>query len=126
KMRTAVGVALDTQIVSGPGTGVTFTGVLATSGIQTQARSTDTNFDAIHKAITKVRSVGFYEPDAVVVNPTNWETMRLLKTATDGNDYGGGPMLGAFGSPYVMWPTIWGLPAIVTTAITAGTALVGA
>lgn len=126
RLRFMVQAREEAQLLSGTGVGANLTGITATSGIQTQAKATDTNFVAIHKAITKIRSVGFAEPDAIVINPTDWQ---LLKLATDANTqfYGGGPFMGQYGvGGYTNVYELWGLRAVVTTAIPAGTALVGA
>ena len=126
---------VEDQLLNGSGSGANITGLLQTSGIQTQALAADTRPDAIRKAITKVRFVpnavqanaqGGYTPDAIVMNPTDWETIRLLKDNA-GQYFGGGPFTGAYGNgPFVRIETLWGLPVIETPAITAGTALVGA
>lgn len=115
-------------IYGGDGTPPNIRGLTATSGIQTQAQTGGiTAIDAIHKAITKIQSVGFDEPDGIVMHPTDWEILRL--SADDNGQYMGG---GPFYSPYAgsgMFDrnvTIWGLRPVVTTAATAGTALVGA
>lgn len=106
------------QLLNGTGVGSQILGVMQ-QDIQSQPKGADTVIDAIFKAITKIRSVGFFEPDAIVVHPNDWQDIRLAK---DGNDnyYGGGP----FGPMY--GDTLWGLRVVVTTAITEGTALVGA
>lgn len=108
----------EAQLISGNGTPPNLTGILNTSGIQTQATGTDTNPDAIYKAIVKVRTVGFFEPDAVVIHPNNWTPIRLLKTTT--GEY-------VWGHPAEMGPErLWGLLVDVTTGITANTGLAGA
>jgi HK97 family phage major capsid protein len=96
----------------------------------TQAKGADTNLDAIHKAITKVRTpaanVGGYEPDGLVIHPTDWQLLRLAKDANN-QYFGGGPFMGEYGvGQYMLFPPVWGLRPVVTTAIAAGTALVGA
>ena len=48
--------------------------------IQTQAKGSDPTPDAIMKAITKVRNY-FFEPDAVVLHPNDWQQIVLLTTA---------------------------------------------
>lgn len=114
------------QILNGDGTGQNLTGIMQTSGIQTQAKASDTNPDAIYKAMTKIRAIAFFEPDGVVVNPNDWQILRLLKDSA-GQYLGGGPFTGAYGnSPLVAFDSIWGKPCAITTAIAAGTALVGA
>lgn len=119
RLRFMVLAKEEQQLLNGTGVGSQITGILQTSGIQTQAQGSDTNADAIHKAITKVRSTGFYDPDALVIHPTDWQLLRLAKDST-GQYFGGGPFTGIAGDSY------WGLKVVVTTAITAGTALVGA
>jgi HK97 family phage major capsid protein len=108
----------DAELLKGDATGVNLRGIQNTSGILTQARGTDANQDAIFKALIKVQSQGFLYPTGVVLNPLNWQTMRLMTTA-DG--------IYIFGPPNLPGPdTIWGLNVVSTTAETANTALVGA
>jgi HK97 family phage major capsid protein len=124
RLRFMVAAREEAQLLNGPGTGNTILGILA-ADIQTQAQGSDTAFEAIHKAITKVRSVGFMEPDGIVIHPTDYQMLRLEK---DGNQQylGGGPFTGAYGNGGVpMQPGPWGLRPVITTAITQGTALVG-
>lgn len=113
------------QLIGGTGTGSQIQGVMNVTGIQTLARSTDTVPDAIHKAITKIRTVGFFEPDAIVIHPNDWQKLRLLKDANN-QYYGGGPFTGAYGNAGMAGDTLWGLRVVVTTAMTEGTCLVGA
>lgn len=109
---------LEDQLINGDGNAPNLTGILNVSGIQTQARGTDNNPDAIYKAMAKIRNVGFFEPDGVNIHPDNWTPIRLLKD-NNGNY--------VWGHPSVEGPErIWGLRVNVTTAMTAGTALVGA
>jgi len=69
------------------------------------------------------------EPDAFVIHPTDWQTIRLGKDSQN-QYYGGGPFTGAYGNPgsggaYTNEANLWGLRGVVTTAITQGTVLVG-
>lgn len=125
RLRFMVLAKEEQQLLNGTGVGAQITGLLQTSGIQTQAQGSDTNADAIHKAITKVRATGFYEPDAIVINPTDWQLLRLAKDQNN-QYYGGGPFTGTYGVGGIAGETYWGLKVVVTTAIAAGTALVGA
>lgn len=106
------------QVLSGTGVAPQLLGILNRPGIQTQARGTDPTFDAIYKAMTLIRNVGFAEPTAVVMNPTDWQNIVLTRT-TDG--------VYILGNPAGEAPQrIWGLDVRSTTAMTQGTALVGA
>lgn len=105
------------QLINGTGVGQELTGFLNKSNIQTQAFVTN-NADTIHKAITLVAWTGYANATGIVMNPTNWETTRLIKGATN-QDY-------VLGSPLIeITPRLWGVPVIVTNVIAAGTALVG-
>ena len=127
--RTAFAVASlqDSHLVDGSGSSNQITGVLNTSGIQTESvAASATPIDAILKAKTKVRSVGFYEPDAILMNPTDWQSVALTKDS-NGQYLLGGPGYGPYGQgQYSNVMRLWGLPVIETTAIDQGTALVGA
>lgn len=125
RLRFMVQEREEAQLLSGAGTGTEITGIL-TASIQSQALAADTHADAVHKAITKIRTVGHFEPDGAVFHPDDWQQMRLAKD--DNNQYyGGGPFSGPYGNgAFSNAPRYWGLPVVVTTAITSGTGLVGA
>ena len=109
---------LDSQLINGNGTAPQLTGLANISGISTQAQqSGEAIMDTLLRAQTKVRTVGFCEPSANLMNPNDWMLIQLLKTA-DGLYIWGHP---ATGGP----STMWGLPVITSTFITAGTAYVG-
>jgi HK97 family phage major capsid protein len=117
------------QILNGNGTAPNLRGLLNRSGIQTYSTSATASakkwLDGIFHAQQLVRTGSFIDPDGVVVNPADYETMRL---GVDGQQqyYGGGPFTGAYGNGGLqMQPGIWGLPTVVTPAIAQGTALVG-
>lgn len=116
ELRDGLAEEEEDQILNGNGSGENFTGILNTSGIQTQTFSTDI-VQTIRKAKTKARTVGRVIPNGVMLNPVDWEKIELLQ---DGNDryYGGGP----FGATT---PSVWGLPVVESEAIAEGTALVG-
>lgn len=103
------------------------TTLLGTSGIQTQAIAGQAlNADDIFKGITKVQSATGYAADAIVINPADYETLRLAK---DSNlqYYGGGYFYAPYGNGAVAGqPGLWGRNTVVTTAVAQGTVLVGA
>jgi HK97 family phage major capsid protein len=118
RLRFFMDLRREAQIIGGSGVAPNLTGILTTSGIQVQAKGTDPGPDAVYKAMTLVRTGAFLQADATVWNPADWQEVKLLRTA-DGIYIWGNP---ADGGP----DRIWGLPAIQTTALTAGTVLVGA
>ena len=101
--------------------------LVATSGIQTLAPAGSAlSADDIFTAIMNVKSATNYSADAIVINPADYQTLRLAK---DGNDqyYGGGYFYGPYGNTEMaQQPGLWGLATIVTTAVPQGTVLVGA
>ncbi len=119
RLRLFVQIAEEDQLLNGTNVAPDILGLLNRVGIQTQALGADTKPDAAYKAMEKVRSV-FLEPDGMVVNPTDWVDFKLLKDST-GNYMGGGP----FGSTGAV-ENLWGMRVVVTSRITAGTALIGA
>lgn len=108
---------LDLQLVAGNGVGANLTGVLAAGGIQTQAKGTDPSFDAIYKAITKVRVTGEAIANAVLLHPNDWQDIRLTRTQDGlyilGNPIDAGPM------------RLFGLLVAVSTNETENTGVVG-
>lgn len=99
------------------------TDLLGTSGIQTgsyAANATAADIaDAILQAAMDVQNGSGFDADAIVINPVDWYTLRVAK---DGElrYYGGG----FFGAQNV--PNLWGIPVCVSTAVAAGTIIVGA
>jgi HK97 family phage major capsid protein len=114
-------LALETQVITGDGTGENFTGIL-NSNINVQALGTDNVLDAIFKGRTLVRVTGKARPTAVVMHPTNWQAARLARENSATGTLGGYLM----GPPSMVGAnTLWGLPVVESEAITLNTALVG-
>lgn len=125
RLRYMVEIVEDAQLLTGDGTGANITGILATSGIQTQAKGSDTVLDAVRKAMTKVQSTGFFPPTGAVFHPNDWEAISLAKDA-NGQYLAGGPFYAPYGNgEFVMFYRIWGLSVVVTTSMTENTGLVG-
>jgi HK97 family phage major capsid protein len=118
------------QLLNGNGTAPNILGILNRTGLQTpQARGTDSRADAVHKMITKIRAIGFLEPEGIVFHPNDWEEAALEKDA-NGQYYGGGPFAGPYGVGQIgselAGRTYWGLRPVVTPAIAENSTLVGA
>lgn len=116
---------LEDQIINGNGTGNNFTGIMATSGIQTRTQdattpvgrgqvTTDTILDTVRRAITDIR-LAFYEPDGLTVNPAEGEKMELLKNTQ-------GSYLMMY-DPVAM--RVWRVKVVETAAQPAGTGICG-
>ena len=121
---------IEDQLLNGSGAAGNLRGLLNRVGIQTEVRGStaagDNAQDTIFRAITKVQTGSGLTADGIVINPANYQTLRLLK---DGNDqyFGGGFFSGQYGNGGIMeQPPLWGLRTVVTPAIAANTVLVGA
>lgn len=105
--------------------------LLGTSGIgtATYTHGGKVTPDDVFKAIMTIKSSSGLNADAVVMNPADYQAVRLLKDGTGGTIgqyYGGGAFYGPYGNGNVnIQPGLWGLNTIVTGAITSGTILVG-
>ena len=116
----------ENQLLAGDGTGTNLSGILDRA-IQAEVSTGATDDpDAIFRAMTLVATGSGLDADALVINPTDYQALRLSKDSNN-QYYGGGFFSGEYGQGgIVMQPPVWGLRTVVTPAITAGTALVGA
>lgn len=112
-------------LLSGDGTANSLTGIL-NRGILTHTAGVDSNPDAVFKATTKIQQTSGFSCDALVINPIDYQEIRLDKD-NNGQYYGGGFFAGQYGQGGIMQnPPLWGLRTVVTPSIAAGTVLVGA
>jgi HK97 family phage major capsid protein len=115
-------VTLENEILVGSGSGVHFTGIKNWSGIQarthqsTAARglASDNMADTIRRAITDVR-LEYYEPDGIVINPAQGETLELEKDDNGNYLKVYDPVLNR----------IWRVKVVETQAMTTGYCIVG-
>lgn len=108
---------LDSQALVGSGVAPNLIGLENVAGINTQALGADPVPDAIYKGLRRIRDTGFAEPNAILIAPSRWENIALLKTA-DG--------VYIWGHPAQAGPTtLWGVPVVQTTAGTATKAYMG-
>jgi HK97 family phage major capsid protein len=108
-------------------------GILGRTGLQASLSAGTTGTlanpmllaEAIHKQRTLIRTTAFVEPDAVVMNPLDWEKLQLAKDA-NGQYFQGGPFTGGYGNGgYSNVEALWGLRVVLSPRIAAGTSLVG-
>ncbi len=126
RMIYGVDVRVENQIIAGNGTAPNISGFTKsgnftahgyTAASLTAAGLLNNRFDLIGKMIGDA-AAGDYPADAILVNPTDWWTMRLAKDSQ--NRY----LLGDPGSSVP--PSLFGLPVIASNAVTADNVLVGA
>lgn len=132
-----LGIFEENELLNGTGAGHII-GLLNRSGILTEAAGAyvsgvGDNANAVFRAMTKINTATFLPADGLVINPVDYEKIRLAQDA-NGQYYGGGFFLGAYGQGSALGggvaigsqPPLWGLRTIVTPVIASGTALVGA
>lgn len=109
---------LDGQILVGNGVAPNLQGIVNTPNVQIYAQAgADSMEDAIFKSITQVRFTGWANPNAVVIHPLDWQSIRLHRT-TEG--------MYIWGFPGEAVPDrIWGLPVAMGSALSQGTAVIG-
>lgn len=93
-------------------------------GAETYDGTTVTFADGILAAILKVKSDSAYDASVVVVNPADLKTLLTAKDQ-NGQYYGGGYFVGAYGNGSVSIPAaIWGVQIFTSSAVTQGSALI--
>lgn len=117
----------DQHCITGSGNANQLKGILNQTGILTMScNAVSAPADAVFKAMTKVASLSFFAPDFILMNPFDYENFKLTKDSS-GQYYAGGPFTGPYGiGGYANVGIMWGLPVVQTTAMTRGTAIVGA
>jgi HK97 family phage major capsid protein/HK97 family phage prohead protease len=117
----------DYYLLNGSGSSE-ITGILNFTGIQTLSGAVNT-VDQFLKAKAYVEGAagsGFAQPDAYVINPLDWLSIRLTKDG-NGQYLFGGPGYAPYGNGgYSNVGALWGTPVVTTTFLSQGTAVVGA
>jgi HK97 family phage major capsid protein len=116
------------MLLNGSGTDPELRGLLNRTGLQTTASANRTdNLNALFRAAMAVQTVTGLVADGIVINPADYQNLRLSQDA-NGQYLAGGPFQGAYGNAggVVFQPPIWGIRTVVSAAVPVGTALVGA
>jgi HK97 family phage major capsid protein len=128
--RYLLAMAEEAQLLNGNGTGTNVLGLLNRSGIQTVTQAStgftgETAPDAIFRAMTAIQTATGLSADAIIINPADYQTLRLSKDA-NGQYFGGGFFSGEYGNGgIVSQPPLWGLRTVVSAAVAAKTVVVG-
>ncbi len=118
RIRRHVRGVVEAKLFNGTGAGTEPTGILNTTGTLAQAFDEDIVV-TIARALEQFQtSNGDSDPQAIVMNPADIWSLRLLK-GTDGHYLLGNPLQQG---PI---PTPWGVPLVSSSKVAAGTALVG-
>lgn len=121
RLRYAVGLVEESQILYGSGIAPNLEGIMVNEDVQVHNQGDhagDQRIDALRRAMTKVR-VAEYPASGIVMHPEDFEGLELVKDNEARYVYFSEPSQGGAG-------TFWRLPVVESTAIQAGTALVGA
>lgn len=119
RLMNGVRLRVESQVVVGDGVGENLRGVYNTTNVGTVTRNTaggEIRYDAVHRAITNVRTTAFVEPNAIGITPADFEAITLDKAADNRYFHGNGdrePM------------TIWGLTPVVSPIFRAAEPIVG-
>lgn len=118
ELRYGLALAEEQQLLFGDGTGSNLTGLVAsaTAFVDPLALAAPTMLDQIGSAILQT-ALTDNAPDGVVMHPSDWMRMRMLKDA-DGRYILGDPQA-------QVTPQLFGLPVVPTQAMTVDKFLVG-
>tara|TARA_B100000902_G_scaffold191245_2_gene182776 strand:- start:471 stop:1727 length:1257 start_codon:yes stop_codon:yes gene_type:complete len=135
RLRTMLQLRLDDVLIGGSGVAPIIKGILNVSGINTFNFSSYAGnlgrIGQLYQAITEIRKDAFLEPDAILMHPSDWNDVVTAVTADFNGDAtkgiaGKDPLFvgaGMFGNGVT--PSLWGVRVVPTTAMSAGTVLVG-
>lgn len=118
----------ESQLLNGDGTGNNILGLLNRSGIQTEAQAAtgDNPQDTIFRALTKVQTATGLTADSIIINPVDYQALRLSRDG-NGQYFGGGFFAGQYGVGGVEFqPPLWGIRTVVSAAVASKTVVVGA
>lgn len=110
ELGSALQTALETEVLTGDGTGEHFTGLSHASGIQLQPYAAD-RIVTVQAGLSKLESIGV-PPVFAALSAADWLAIQTQRTANGSFDIGG-PI-------DVTARTVWGCPVVVVPGLTAG------
>jgi HK97 family phage major capsid protein len=118
ELRYGLALAEEAQLLNGDGVSPNLDGLItnATAYAAAFAPDSPTMIDKIGLGMLQVANA-YYQPNGIVIHPSDWMRMRLLKDA-DGNYLLGNPQAAAE-------PRLFGLPVVATTAMAIDKFLIG-
>jgi HK97 family phage major capsid protein len=120
RLRYGVEKRYDEQLLKGNGTGQNISGIIDGGNFTAFTPEIgETALDSLNRMIEAVATAD-YAATGIIMHPADWHKIERLKVGTADARYVIGNPSGA------MMPMIWGLPVVVTTAMTSGSAVVGA
>ena len=132
RLGTMIKLRLDGQIMDGDGSAPNLDGLLNTSGINSFQYGSYSGelgrLGQIYQAITEIRKDAFVEPDAIIMHPSDWYdiiTVTDVATTTSGAAAKNPLFVVAGGFGDGVAPRLWGLPVVTSSAVNAGTQMVG-
>lgn len=119
RMRYGVDYREDAQLLNGNGTNPNISGLTDSGNFTAFTPTTGENaLDSINRAIYAVYAAD-YAPTAILMNPQDWGAIERIKRGSSDASY-------VVGSPTgILGPMLWGLPVVVTNAMTQGYFMVG-
>lgn len=112
----------EAQLLNGTGANGQLNGLVTQATAYTLQSPQITNKLDIVREMIKQAEIANYTPDAIILNPQDWYEIDVLKVGSSATD-----IRYVVGDPRsASTPRLWGIPVVVTNAMTAGTVLVGA
>lgn len=115
-------------ILRGNGTAPNLLGILNRSGIQhAKAGANPAEMaDNLFKALQSVQTASGTPADGIVINPVDYQNLRLMKDS-NGQYFAGGIFNTNYGSQGLQWqPPLWGVKTVVSNSAEVGKPIVGA
>jgi HK97 family phage major capsid protein len=114
----------DYEVLRGSGAGQHLKGIITaatTAYAGTYTAASDTYIDTVNHAIAELEDRN-YAPDGLVMHPSDWRKIQVVKTNEGGANLGPYILGGPASSPRKQ---LWDLPIVTTPAMLAGKFLVG-